>query len=92
MAVSCGIGHRHGSGPTLLWLWRRLEAAVLIQPLTWELPHASGVALKNKQTTTTTTTTNELGKVKCLLKEQLNIIQNNVTESQVLAKLSLTQG
>jgi len=46
--VSYGVGHRHGSDPTLLWLWYR-PAAALIQPLAWELPYASGVALKRKK-------------------------------------------
>ena len=32
--------------PALLWLWYRLEAAALIQPLTCELPYAAGTALK----------------------------------------------
>ena len=32
----------------LLWLWCRPAAAVLIQPLTWELPYAAGVALKKR--------------------------------------------
>ena len=42
-----------GSDPALLWLWLWLwpAAADSIQPLAWELPHATGVALKtNKQT------------------------------------------
>ena len=30
----------------LLWLWRRPAAAVPVQPLAWELPHATDVALK----------------------------------------------
>ena len=30
----------------LLWLWCRLAAAALIQPLAWELPCATSVALK----------------------------------------------
>ena len=30
----------------MLWLWRRLAAAVLFQPLAWELPYDVGVALK----------------------------------------------
>ena len=34
----------------LLWLWCRLAAAAPTGPLAWELPHATGVALKNKQT------------------------------------------
>ena len=29
-----------------LWLWYRLAAAVPIQPLAWEPPHAASVALK----------------------------------------------
>ena len=53
--MSCGVGHRHGSDPMLLWLWYRLEAVAPIQHLAWEAPYASGVALKsktNKQTKT----------------------------------------
>ena len=34
----------------LLWMWCRLTAAALIQPLAWELPYALGVALKGKKT------------------------------------------
>ena len=26
VAVSCGVGHRHGSDPLLLWLWHRPAA------------------------------------------------------------------
>ena len=37
---------RRGSDPMLPWLWRRLVAAALIQPLAWELPYAVGAALK----------------------------------------------
>ena len=46
--MSCGVGHRHGSDPMFLWLWYRLVAAALIQPLACEPPHATGVALKKK--------------------------------------------
>ena len=35
--------------PRLPWLWCRLAAAALIQPLTRELPHAESATLKNKQ-------------------------------------------
>ena len=35
--------------PALLWLWCRLAAAALIQPLAWELPYAVGMALKRKK-------------------------------------------
>ena len=44
MAVSCGVGHRHSSDPTLLWLWCRLAATAPIQPLAWEPPYAVGAA------------------------------------------------
>ena len=42
----CSVGHRCGSDPALLWLWYRLAAAALIRPLAWELPYATGAALK----------------------------------------------
>ena len=32
--------------PVLLWLWYRPAATALIQPLAWEPPYASDVALK----------------------------------------------
>ena len=48
--MSCGVGHRCGSVPDLLWLWHRLAATALIQPLvTWEPPYAVGAALKKKR-------------------------------------------
>ena len=37
-----------GSDLTLLWLWRGLAAAAPIRPLAWELPYATGAALKSK--------------------------------------------
>uniref|UniRef100_A0A8D0QES3 Ryanodine receptor 1 n=1 Tax=Sus scrofa TaxID=9823 RepID=A0A8D0QES3_PIG len=42
----CGVGRRRGSGPELLWLWRRLAATAPIRPLAWEPPYAAGVALE----------------------------------------------
>ena len=42
--MSCGIGHRRGSDPELLWLWRRLMATAPIRPLAWEPPYAAGAA------------------------------------------------
>ena len=42
--MSCGVGHRHGSDLTLLWLW--LVATAPSRPLASELPYATGVALK----------------------------------------------
>ena len=38
--MSCGVGRRCGSDPTLLWLWSRPAAAAPIQPVAWELPYA----------------------------------------------------
>ena len=46
VAVSYGVGCRHGSDLALLWLWCRLAAAVLVQSLAWETPYAIGVPPK----------------------------------------------
>ena len=46
--MSCDVGCRRGLDPVLLWLWCRLEATALTQPLTWEPPYAAGVALKRQ--------------------------------------------
>ena len=45
--MSCGVGCRRGSDPTLLC--RRPEATTLIGPQAWESPHAMSVALKKKK-------------------------------------------
>ena len=42
--MSCGVGCRHGSDPTLMW--HRPAAKALIRPLAWEPPYAVGVALE----------------------------------------------
>ena len=47
--MSCGIGHRCGLDPLLLWLWHRLVATDLIRRLAWEHPYAVGAALKIKK-------------------------------------------
>ena len=44
--MSCGVGHRRGSNPEVLWLWHRLAATAPIRPLAWEPPYASGAAQK----------------------------------------------
>ena len=49
--MSCGVGHRRGSVPTLLWLWRRSAAAALIGPLAWEPPYAMGSGPRNGKKT-----------------------------------------
>ena len=45
--MSCGVGHRHGMDPTLLW--HRPAATALIQLPGWEPPYAASAALKSKQ-------------------------------------------
>ena len=44
VAVSCGVGCRHGSDPELLWLWCRPMATAPIGPLDWKPPYATRVA------------------------------------------------
>ena len=44
--MSCGVGHRRGLEPVLLWLWRRPVAMTPIRPLAWEPPYAVGAALE----------------------------------------------
>ena len=47
--MSCDVDCRCGLDPLLLWLWCRPEVATPIQPLAWELPYATGAALKQQQ-------------------------------------------
>ena len=47
--MSCGVGHRRGSDPKLLWLWCRPVAAAPIQPLPWEPPYALGIGQERKK-------------------------------------------
>ena len=49
VAMSCGVGRRHGTDPTLLWLWCRPAAVALMGPLAWEPPYATGAALKRTE-------------------------------------------
>ena len=44
--MSCGVGHRQGSDPELLWLWCRPAAIAPIRPLSWKPPYAAGAALE----------------------------------------------
>ena len=48
-AVSCGVGHRHGSDLVLLQLWPRPAAVATIQPLAWKFPYATSMAVKKKE-------------------------------------------
>ena len=47
--MSCGVGRRCGSDPTLRWLWHKPAATAPIQLLSWEHPYAMGVALKSQK-------------------------------------------
>jgi len=47
--MSCGVGRRCGSDPTLLWLWPRPAATAPIRPLAWEPPYAVGAALEKRK-------------------------------------------
>ena len=49
IAMSCGVGHRHGLDPELLWLWCRPASTALIWSLAWEPPYVMGVALKRQK-------------------------------------------
>ena len=46
VAMSCGVGHRRGLDPVLLWLWHRLVATAPIGSLAWEPPCAERVGLE----------------------------------------------
>ena len=49
------VGHRHGSDARLLCLWCRPAVVAPIPLLAWELPYATGVALKTHTHTNTHT-------------------------------------
>ena len=42
--MNCGIGHKCGLDPKLLWLWP--AAAAPTGPLAWKLPYGADEALK----------------------------------------------
>ena len=46
--MTCGVGHRLGTDPTLLWLWCRLAATAPMRLQAWEPPYAVGSALRQK--------------------------------------------
>ena len=49
IAKSYGVGHRLSWDATLLWLKHKRAAIAPIQPLAWEPPYATGVALKRNK-------------------------------------------
>ena len=44
--MSCGVGHRCGLDPVLLWLWHRPAAIAPNGPLAWKPTYAVGAALE----------------------------------------------
>ena len=60
VAMSCGVDRRRSSDPVLLWLWCKPAAVAPIQPLAWEPPYATGVALKNQKNKTHITKEKEM--------------------------------
>ena len=47
--LSCGVGRIRSLDPAMLWLWPRPAATAPIRLLAWELPYATGVALKRQK-------------------------------------------
>ena len=47
--MSCDVDRRHVLDPALLWLWYRLAAVALTQPLAWEPLYALGAVLQGKK-------------------------------------------
>ena len=46
VAMSCSVGHRCDLDLVWLLLWHRPVATAPIRPLAWEIPYATGAALK----------------------------------------------
>ena len=67
--MSYGIGCRHGSDPTLLWLWCRPVATAPIGSLAWEPPYAAGAAPEKAKKTKKTKTKNKTKKRMAPMKE-----------------------
>ena len=47
VAMSCGVSHRHGSDPALVWLWRSPGAAAPILPQEYSYAASASVASKS---------------------------------------------
>ena len=80
--MSCGVGCRRGSDPTLLWLWCRPVATAPIRPLAWECPHAVGAALEKAKKQNKT-------KQKCYEKETEN--KKEVLETKKIITIKNTR-
>ena len=44
--MSCGVGRRHGSDPSLPWLWCKPASTAPILPPVWEPPYVVSTAPK----------------------------------------------
>ena len=47
--MSCGVGHRNGLDPKLLWLWHTLAAVAPVGPLAGKHSKAASAAKKKKK-------------------------------------------
>ena len=59
-----------------LWLWNRLPATALIQPLAWEPPYAFGVDLKSQKKEKVQVDVLQSSKPKSLLKRDLQVLES----------------
>ena len=81
IAMSFGAGCRCGLDPELLWLWCRLAATALIQPLAWEPPYAMGLALEKAKRQTKQNKTKQKNKTKTKQNNKGGKIQTNKMHS-----------
>ena len=94
VAVSYSVGFRQGIDLILLWLWLRPAAASPIRPLAWEIPYATVVGLKRKQTNKKPHfhITENLNFLNCLrLKDTVNNSQNNIFLAAPSCSLRVSQ-
>ena len=85
--MSCGVGRRRGSDPTLLWRWP--VATALIRPLAWEPPYAAGAAQEiakrqNKKTNKQTKRNGQWG-VPIVAQQLTNPTRNHEVEGSIPA-------
>ena len=78
VAMSCAVGHRCSSDPSLLCLWRRPAATAPIRPLAWEPPNTAGAALEKAK--------RQNKKKKKEKKKRLILPENNCNFKKLLGK------
>ena len=74
----CGVDHRDGSDPELLWLWHRPAATALIWPLAWEFPYTTGAGLKRQKPKTITKNQNKTKQKKDCFQGRLDTAQERI--------------